>query len=145
MDFWQEIQTLSQSLVPEGNAADVGVADIQAQTRLKGSRGQQVVDLTLQLLGYDLWNATYWMDVRKVQDPSRSFGPVPTNTWTAFRRILPWQQDPETRPQVPYGIVAYKFLKSTPATVFYPAGPPMPAAEDHVVAAPSPKNKKNEK
>ena len=145
MDFWQEIQTLSQSLVPEGNAADVGVADIQAQTRLKGSRGQQVVDLTLQLLGYDLWNATYWMDVRKVQDPSRSFGPVPTNTWTAFRRILPWQQDPETRPQVPYGIVAYEFLKSTPATVFYPAGPPMPAAEDHVVAAPSPKNKKNEK
>src|SRR6267154_1873643 len=145
MDFWQEIQTLSQSLVPEGNAADVGVADIQAQTRLKGSRGQQVVDLTLQLLGYDLWNATYWMDVRKVQDPSRSFGPVPTNTWTAFRRILPWQQDPETRPQVPYGIVAYKFLKSTPATVFYPAGPPMPAAEDHVVASPSPKNKKNEK
>ncbi len=145
MDFWQEIQTLSQSLVPEGNAADVGVADIQAQTRLKGSRGQQVVDLTLQLLGYDLWNATYWMDVRKVQDPSRSFGPVPTNTWTAFRRILPWQQDPETRPQVPYGIVAYKFLKSTPASVFYPAGPPMPAAEGHVVAAPSPKNKKNEK
>jgi len=42
-------------------------------------------------------------------------------------------------------VVAYKFLKSTPATVFYPAGPPMPAAEDHVVAAPSPKNKKNEK
>src|SRR5882724_10174467 len=145
MDLWQEIQTLSPSLVPEGNAADVGVADIQAQTRLKSSRGQQVVDLTLQLLGYDLWNATYWMDVRKVQDPSRSFGPVPTNTWTAFRRILPWQQDPETRPQVPYGIVAYKFLKSTPATVFYPAGPPMPAAEDHVVASPSPKNKKNEK
>src|SRR6266404_4040805 len=145
MDFWQEIQTLSQSLVPEGNAADAGVADIASETRLKGSRGQQVVDLTMQLLGYDLWNATYWMDVRKVQDPSRSFGPVPTNTWTAFRRILPWQQDPETRPQVPYGIVAYKFLKSTPASVFYPAGPPMPAAEGHVVAAPSPKNKKNEK
>jgi hypothetical protein len=48
---------------------------------------QQVVDLTLQLLGYDLWNATYWMDVRKAQDPSRSFGPVPTAAWTAFRRI----------------------------------------------------------
>lgn len=129
MDLWQEIQTLSTSLVPEGNAADVGVADIQAQTRLKSSHGQQVVDLTLQLLGYDFWNATYWMDVRKAQDPSRSFGPVPTAAWIAFRKVLPWQQDPETRPEVPYGLVAYTFLKSTPATTFYPAGPAMPAGE----------------
>jgi hypothetical protein len=40
---------------------------------------------------------------------------------------LPWQQDPETRPQVPYGILAYRFLKSTPAADFYPGGPAMPA------------------
>jgi histidine ammonia-lyase len=137
MDFWQEIQSLSQSLAPEGNAADFGVADIQAQTRLKGLRGQQVVDLSLQLLGYDLWNATYWMDVRKVQDPSRNFGPVPTSAWTAFRRVLPWQQDPETRPEVPYGIVAYKFLKSTPAGAFYPAGPAMPVTDAQIIAAPA--------
>jgi histidine ammonia-lyase len=129
MDLWQEIQSLSQSLAPEGNAADVGVADIQAQTRLKGSRGQQVVDLTMQLLGYDFWNATYWMDVRKAQDPSRSFGPVPTAAWTAFRRILPWQQDPDTRPEIPYGIVAYNFLKSTPVATFFPAGPAMPTTD----------------
>jgi histidine ammonia-lyase len=129
MDLWQEIQSLSQSLAPEGNAADVGVADIQAQTRLKGSRGQQVVDLTMQLLGYDFWNATYWMDVRKAQDPSRQFGPVPTAAWTAFRRILPWQQDPDTRPEMPYGIVAYNFLKSTPAASFFPAGPAMPTTD----------------
>jgi histidine ammonia-lyase len=129
MDLWQEIQSLSQSLAPEGNAADVGVADIQAQTRLKGSRGQQVVDLTMQLLGYDFWNATYWMDVRKAQDPSRSFGPVPTAAWTAFRRILPWQQDPDMRPEIPYGIVAYNFLKSTPVATFFPAGPAMPATD----------------
>lgn len=129
MDLWQEIQSLSQSLVPEGNAADVGVADIQAQTRLKGSRGQQVVDLTMQLLGYDLWNATYWMDVRKAQDPSRSFGPVPTAAWTAFRKILPWQQDPDSRPEIPYGIVAYNFLKSTPAATFFPIGPAMPTTD----------------
>jgi histidine ammonia-lyase len=127
MDLWQEIQTLSTSLVPEGNAADVGVADIQGQTRLKSSRGQQVVDLTLQLLGYDLWNATNWMDIRKAQDASRSFGPVPTAVWTAFRKVLPWQQEPEARPQVPYGLVAYNFLESTPAATFYPAGPAMPA------------------
>ncbi len=145
MDLWQEIQSLSQSLPPEGIAADVGVADIASLTRLKATRGQQVVELTLQLLGYDFWNATYWMDVRKAQDPSRSFGPVPTAAWTAFRKALPWQQDPESRPQVPYGIVAYQFLKSTPATTFYPAGPATPTTKDHLIAAPSPKNKRNPK
>src|SRR6266481_3014817 len=145
MDLWQEIQTLSTSLVPEGNAADVGVADIQAQTRLKGSRGQQVVDLTLQLLGYDLWNATYWMDVRKAQDSSRAFGTAPTAVWTAFRKILPWQQDPEARSDIPYGNLAYHFVSTTPATLFSPTRPEVPTTDDHVVAAPSPKNKKNEK
>jgi histidine ammonia-lyase len=133
MDLWQEIQSLSQSLVPEGNAADVGVADIQAQTRLKGARGQQVVELTLQLLGYDFWNATYWMDVRKAQAPARSFGPVPTAAWTAFRKVMPWQQSPETRPELPYGIVAYNFLKSTPAATFYPGGPAMPSTDAQIV------------
>jgi histidine ammonia-lyase len=129
MDLWQEIQSLSQSLAPEGIAADVGVSDIAALTRLKTTRGQQVVDLTMQLLGYDFWNATYWMDVRKIQNPSRSFGPVPTAAWTAFRKILPWQQDPETRPEMPYGIVAYNFVKSTPAATFYPSGPGMPTTD----------------
>jgi histidine ammonia-lyase len=129
MDLWQEIQSLSTSLVPEGNATDVGVADIEGQTRLKGSRGQQVVDLTFQLLAYDLWNSTYWMDLRKVQDGSRSFGPVPTAVWSAFRKQLPWQQDPETRPEVPYGLVAYDFLKANPARAFYPAGPTMPTTD----------------
>jgi histidine ammonia-lyase len=129
MDIWQEIQSLSSSLAPEGNAADVGVADIQAQTRLKGSRGQQVVDLTLQLLGYDLWNATYWLDVRKAQNPSRKFGSAPTAVWSAFRKMVPWQLDAETRPQIPYAITAYFFLQATPASVFYSTGPSMPPAE----------------
>jgi histidine ammonia-lyase len=128
MDLWQEIRSLSSSVAPEGNAADVGVADIDAETRLKGSRGQQVVNLTMQLLGYDFWNATYWMDVRKAENPSRSFGSVPTAVWTAFREVLPWQQDPTLRPQVPYGTVAYNFLKSNPATTFFSTGPVMPGA-----------------
>jgi histidine ammonia-lyase len=138
MDFWQEIQTLSQSLAPEGIAADAGVADIAALTRLKCTRGQQVVDLTMQLLAYDFWNSTYWMDVRKAQNPSRSFGPVATAAWTAFRKVLPWQQDPETRPEMPYGIVAYSFLKSTPAATFYPAGPTMPATDGGYAVANNP-------
>jgi histidine ammonia-lyase len=142
LDLWQEIQSLSQSLAPEGHAADAGVADIDSETRLKASRGQQVIDLTMQLLGYDLWNATYWMDLRKTQDSSRNFGPVATGVWTAFRKVLPWQQDPETRPEIPYGIVAYTFLKSTPAGTFYPGGPVMPTTDGTLGAARPPTKKK---
>jgi histidine ammonia-lyase len=69
------------------------------------------------------------MDVRKVQNAARDFGQAPTAVWTAFRKVLPWQQDPKLRPQIPYGIVAYDFLKSTPATTFYPGGPAMPETE----------------
>ena len=127
MDLWQEIQSLSQSLPPEGIAADAGVADIASLSRLKGSRSQQVVGLTLQLLGYDLWNATYWMDVRKAENPSRQFGSVATAAWVAFRKVLPWQEDPADRPEIPYGIIAQRFIESTPTTTFYSTSPAMPA------------------
>jgi histidine ammonia-lyase len=134
LDLWQEIQTLSQSMAPEGHAADFGVADITSETRLKGTRGQQVVDLTLMLLGYDIWNSTYWLDVRKIQTPARSFGPVPTGVWTAFRKVIPWQQTPESRVEVPYGQLAYQFLKSNGASTFYPNGPLMPTTDSEFAA-----------
>ena len=135
MDLWQEIQSLSQTLPPEGIAADAGVADIASLSRLKSSRSQQVVDLTLQLLGYDLWNATYWMDVRKAQNPSRNFGNAATAVWTAFRKVLPWQEEPAARPEIPYGIIAHRFIQSTPATKFYTTSPAMPASVPQIPAA----------
>jgi hypothetical protein len=57
---------------------------------------------------------------------------VPTAVWAAFRKLLPWQQAPEERPDVPYGMLAHVFLKATPAATFYPAGPVMPSTEAHV-------------
>jgi histidine ammonia-lyase len=134
LDLWQEIQILSQSMAPEGHAADFGVADIVSETRLKGTRGGQVVDLTLMLLGYDIWNSTYWLDVRKMQTPARNFGPVPTSVWTALRKVIPWQQSPESRVEVPYGQLAYQFIKSNPAATYYPGGPPMPATDSEFAA-----------
>jgi histidine ammonia-lyase len=126
MDLWAEVQSQARSITPEGSAADVGVADTESFTRLKGTHAREVVDLTMKLLAYDLLTATYWMDVRKVQDPTRGFGQAPTAVWTAFRKTLPWQQDPMLRPQIPYAIVAYDFLESTRATTFYSGGPAIP-------------------
>ncbi len=85
LDLWGEIQAAAQSLPAQSNAADVGVADIAAQTRLKGERGRQVIDLTLQLLGYDLVTAAYRLDVRRAQDSARSFRPAPTAARRACR------------------------------------------------------------
>jgi histidine ammonia-lyase len=133
MDVWAEIQNDANSVTPEGNAADIGVADIEASSRLKAVRGRQVVDLTVQLLSYDLLTATYWLDVRKAQDPSRSFAPAPSAAWSAFRKVLPWQQEVDSRPDLPYGVVAYRFLKETPASRFYAAGPAMPSTDGQLM------------
>jgi histidine ammonia-lyase len=129
MDVWAEIQNDAHSIAAEGNAADFGVADIEALSRLKAVRGRQVVDLTMQLLAYDLLTATYWLDVRKAEDPRRKFAPAPTAAWSAFRRVLPWQQEVDSRPDIPYGAIAYNFLKQTPASTFYSGGPLMPATD----------------
>jgi histidine ammonia-lyase len=138
MDVWAEIQTDAHSVTPEGNASDFGVADIEAFTRLKAVRARQVVDLTTQLLAYDLLTATYWLDVRKAEDAKRNFAPAPTAAWAAFRKLLPWQQEVDSRPDLPYGAVAYKFLKQTPAGNFYAAGPAMPATESMAMPATRP-------
>ena len=128
LDLWGEIQVLGQSVPAQSNAADVGVADIAAETRLKGEHGRRLVDLTMQLLGYDLVNAAYWLDVRRIQDPSRGFGAAPTAAWTAFRKQQPWQQEPSQREDLPFGIVADRFMHAHPAATFTPPGPPMPAS-----------------
>jgi histidine ammonia-lyase len=136
MDVWAEIQNDAHSVTAEGNASDFGVADIEAFSRLKAVHGRQVVDLTMQLLGYDLLTATYWLDVRKAQDPARDFAPAPTAAWVAFRKVLPWQEEVDSRPDVPYGAVAYNFLKQTPASMFYPGGPAMPVTDGQLMPIP---------
>jgi len=129
MDVWAEIQNDAHAVAAEGNATDFGVADLEALSRLKAVRGRQVVDLTLQLLAYDLLTATYWLDVRRTESPGRDFAAAPSAVWISFRKRIPWQQDPDTRPDIPYGAVAYEFLKDTPASTFYSGGPPMPATD----------------
>ncbi len=133
MDVWAEIQDEARSITPEGSAFDFGVADIEALSRLKASHARRVVNLTMQLLAYDLLTATYWLDVRKAEDAKRSFAPAPTAAWEAFRKVLPWQEEVDSRPDIPYGAVAYGFLRQTPAANFYPGGPAMPATDGQTI------------
>jgi histidine ammonia-lyase len=127
VDIWQDIQSLSNRVVPEGQAIVSTVEDLQAQTRIKVANARAVVDDTYQLLAQDLFVSAYWMDVRKAQDGSRAFGPGPTAAWTAIRKIAPL--DPAAPPPQPVGMMIAEFIKSHPLSTIYAGGPPMPQTD----------------
>jgi histidine ammonia-lyase len=128
--LFQELVGLANPVTPAGNTGDQGIGDIQSESRLKAVRARDAVDQTLGLLGLDLIRATFWMDLRKIQEPSRTFGAGPTGAWNAFRAIVPFQQAPDQRPQHPLGQTAYQFLSATPASKFYTGKAP-PAPEQY--------------
>jgi histidine ammonia-lyase len=88
------------------------------------------VNTTFDLLGHDLLNAAFWMDVRKAQDASRNFGDGPTAAWTAFRKIVPLLPTLDGSPSQPRPMTAVTFLKTTPASKFYAGGEMMPTSSE---------------
>jgi histidine ammonia-lyase len=123
-DLQQEVQSLINPVAPFGSALETTVEDLQAQTRIKVQRARQAVALTYDLLGVNMVEASLWLDVRKAQDPHRSFGDAPTAAWTAFRKRLPLQDDSqpaeESRP-----MVASEFLRThAPDAFFTGSNPP---------------------
>jgi histidine ammonia-lyase len=129
----QEIQGLINPVPPEGNALIQNVEDMQTQTRLKVTRARAAVADTIDLLAEDLLTGTYWLDLRKSQDSTRSFGASPTAVWTAFRAVLPLNGLGPNSATLPIHEIAASFIRGNPAATFYkdnarePAGAPRPA------------------
>jgi histidine ammonia-lyase len=119
VDLQQEIQSLMNPIAPFGSAIVGTVEDLQAQTRIKLQRARQAVETTFDLLSYDLLEGSLWMDVRKTQDPTRSFGEAPTAVWTAFRRQVPLRPDPAVERLQSVPAAAAQFLRTTAASTFY--------------------------
>jgi histidine ammonia-lyase len=115
----QEIQGLINPVPPEGNALIQNVEDMQTQTRLKVTRARNAVDDTVELLAEDLLTGTYWLDLRKSQDPSRSFGASPMAIWTAFRAALPFNGVGAASAAQPIHEIAATFIRSNAAANFY--------------------------
>jgi histidine ammonia-lyase len=113
VDLEQEVQSLMAPVAPFGSAIVATVEDLQSQTRIKLQRARQAVAVTMDLLSFDLLEATLWMNVRAAQDPQRKFGPAATAAWSAFRQL---QALPPS---------AAQFLRTTPASKFY-QGVPVP-------------------
>src|SRR5277367_6013454 len=95
--LWQELKPLANPIPPDGVTADKGVGDLDAVPMLKLMRMRQALDVSRDLLGQGLLNAAFWMDVRKLENPDRTFGPGPTTVWNNFRRIIPFR-DAVTQP-----------------------------------------------
>jgi histidine ammonia-lyase len=118
-DLQQEVQSLTNPVAPFGSALETTVEDLQAQTRIKTQRARQAVSLTIDLLAVNLVEASLWLDVRKTQDPGRSFGAAPTAAWTAFRKRLPLDDDASKPLEVSKPMVAAEFLTTSSAVSFY--------------------------
>jgi histidine ammonia-lyase len=131
-DLQQEIQSLSNPVAPAGSAIESTVEDLQAQTRIKVLHARQAVSTTLDLLGHDLLQAGFWIDVRKKQDASRDLGKAPTAAWTALRKIVPLKTaEQRIRASQSDEVLAAAFVHSTDPETFY-SSPPPPRSNDPV-------------
>ena len=125
-DLMAEIQQLANPIPAQGNALVRNVEDMENFTRQKVARARLAVDNAFRLVAQESLSATYWMNVRKAQKPSRSFGTAPAAAWQALRAVIPWQAD--SRPEIPAGELAYAFMVANPASTFT-GGESDPAAE----------------
>jgi histidine ammonia-lyase len=116
----QEIQSLTNPVAPFGSAIVGAVEDLQAQTLIKVQHARRAVATTMDLLGYDLLEASLWMDVRKAQNTDRNFGPAPTRAWTALRKIVPLQADSDRTATQSDAMLAASFVHTTDPETFYP-------------------------
>jgi histidine ammonia-lyase len=117
-DLIAEIQTLANPVPAQGNALVRNVEDMETFTRQRVARARLAVDNAMRLVGQELLSASYWMEVRRIQNPSRSFGVAPVNALAALRSVIPWQSPPDLRPELPAGELAYSFLMANPAAAF---------------------------
>jgi histidine ammonia-lyase len=120
----QEIQSLTNPVPPFGAAIVGTVEDLQAQTLIKVQHARQAVATTMDLLGHDLLEASFWMDVRKTQNPERNFGPAPTAVWSALRKEIPLRPDPDSPATKSNEMLAAAFVHTTDPAAFYSAALP---------------------
>ena len=118
--LWQELKPLADPIPPDGVTADKGVGDLDAVPMLKLMRLKHAMDVSRDILAQDLLNAAFWMDIRKLEKPDRTFGRAPNAVWTSYRELVPFRGNPDKPP--PEDSVAdatVRFLKANMPGRFY--------------------------
>jgi histidine ammonia-lyase len=119
VDLQQEMQSLMSPVAPSGSAIIATVEDLQAQTRIKVQRARRAVDVTMDLLAYDLLQGALWMDVRRQQDGGRRFGAVPEAAWAALRARVALAPSADGAATQSAWTLTREFMRATPASRFY--------------------------
>ncbi len=123
-EVWQTIQGLIDPVPPEGYSSDPEqTEELDAETLLKVKRAAEALDESWMLVAADVNTGARWMDIRRMQAPSRLCGAAPTAALEAYRKAVPLQPAPGAPP---IGPAALDFVKSTPASTFITGGPAMP-------------------
>jgi histidine ammonia-lyase len=131
-DLTAELMSLASPVPAAGYWSESGIQDVQSFGRVKVARARQAVDTALYLVANELLSATRWMDMRRVQSPGRSFGKAPTAAWQAWRKISPWQADPQERELMEARniMLPYRFIKDTSPAPFLGADAAGPDISD---------------
>ena len=118
--LWQELKPLANPIPPDGVTADKGVGDLDAVPMLKLMRLKHAMDVSRDILAQDLLNAAFWMDIRKLEKPERTFGPAPNAVWTSYREVVPFRGNPSAPAREDsVGNVTVNFLKTNTPDRFY--------------------------
>lgn len=117
-DLMAELQLLASPLPAQGLSLVRNVEDMESYTRQRVARAREGVDIGMRLVAQELLSASYWMEVRRAQKASRSFGQAPEAALRALREVVPWQLPADERPDVPPGELVYSFLLANPAAEF---------------------------
>ena len=139
-----ELQALANPIPATVDAERIHPDETTTFGSEKVAKARLALDAALRLIGQELLTASFWMDVRRVQNPERTFGAVPQSVHDAFRTIVPWQAAPNERPPLPaHAVIAYAFLRGNPPEEFMGADAPGPdvlarpaAASRRVTTAP---------
>src|SRR5277367_3597784 len=118
--LWQELKPLANPIPPDGVTADKGVGDLDAVPMLKLMRLKRAMEISRDILGQDLLNAAFWMDIRKLENADRTFGPGPTAVWTLFRKLIPFREAATPASFVTRDDIAVRFLETNSPASLYP-------------------------
>lgn len=112
-DLMAELHTLTNPLPAQGLSLVRNVEDMESYTRQRVGRARQAVDIALRLTAEEMLSASYWVEVRKAQNPARSLGRAAEDALAGLRTVLPWQTD--QRPYTPASEIVYSFMLNNPA------------------------------
>ena len=129
--LWQELKPLGNPIAPDGVTADKGVGDLDAVPMPKLVRLRNALDIARDILGQDMITAATWMDLRRIENPQRSFGGGSGAALAAFRKVVPFGPIAASENGLASrGDRATAFLQATPAASIYAsAAVPMPGGE----------------